>query len=83
VAGPSEKLRSERELQVAEDPGEDVADARAENGQNDDHDDSDQYQDEGILYKALPLFTWEIQHNDYSLNDKRLESSNCCSHISM
>ena len=58
---------AELELQVVDDVREDIADGRAEQGQDDDHDDRNKDQDEGVFYEALTLFTRLIQHDDISL----------------
>src|SRR4051794_9142654 len=54
-------------LEGADDVGEDIADSWAKQRQDDDDDDSHQDQDQRIFYEALALFTWKVQHDDFSL----------------
>lgn len=46
-----------KKLEVANDIAEDVANDRAKQQQNGDNDDSDQNQDQRILYETLTFFT--------------------------
>src|SRR5574341_1047935 len=54
------------ELNTIDDVAENVTDDRAEQGQDGDDDHRHQDEDEGILDKALTLFTRNKQHNDAS-----------------
>jgi hypothetical protein len=54
-------------LQGSNDIAEDVADRRAKQGQDDDHDNRDQNQDQSVLYEALTFFTWQIKHDTLPL----------------
>ena len=49
-------------LEAADDVGEDVADGRAKQRQDDDYDDSDENENERVFDEALAFFTWQIQH---------------------
>jgi hypothetical protein len=55
---------------LVDDIGEDVADGRAEQHEDDDYDDSYQDENESVLYEALAFFTRLIQHDDFLLDDK-------------
>jgi hypothetical protein len=55
------------DLQTLNDFRENVADGRAKQDENDDHDNGDQDEDKSVFYEALTLFTRLIQHDDISL----------------
>jgi hypothetical protein len=54
-------------LEDDEDIGENVTDGRPKQDEDDDHDNGDQYEDEGIFNQALAFFLWSIQHDDFSI----------------
>jgi hypothetical protein len=70
-----------RALQVGDDVGENVADGRAKQGQDDNHDNGDQDENERILDQALTFFTREVHHDDFSLGIDKVP--NWCHHSSM
>ena len=51
-----------RRLDVAHDVGENVADGRPEQGQNDDHDDGNQNKNQRIFNQTLTFLAWQKQH---------------------
>jgi len=53
-------------LEGVDDVRENVADSRAKQRQNDDDNDGDQYEDQGVFYEALALFTGLVHHDDFS-----------------
>jgi len=55
-------LRGRFLAEVILDRAEHVADGRAQQGQDRDHDDRHQHQDQRVLYEALSLFAWVKQH---------------------
>jgi len=58
-------------LQSVHDVAEDVTDGRAKQGQDHDNDDSDQHEDESVLYEALTLFARQIKHDTSPMNGIR------------
>lgn len=52
-------------LESINDVREHVSYRRAQQRQDDDHNDGDQHEDEGVFDETLTFFTRKIQHDDY------------------